>query len=807
MLKSYLQSLYRNVNRNKFYTLLNLVGLAVGLAAAFLILLYVQDELAFDKQNKKHKRIYRVESDISVKGKHDLYATAPIPMGPAFQLEFPEVEMFTRIRTIGTTVFDYQDKEFFESEFCLADSTIFDVFTLPFISGVPDNALAEPFTIVLSESTAQKYFGDVNPVGMTIHSKSNGDFKITGVMEDLPGNSHLKFDALLSMSSLARLLGEDSFNSMEPKKFWNLGIFTFILLEKNASISTLIEKYPAFYAKYMKDLGDQINGNFEVTFTPLSKTHFQNGLLSDMPNGNMQYLIIFSLAAIFMLVIAAINYMNMATARSSKRAREIGIRKVLGSDRGQLIRQFTTESVALAFVAFFIALFAVFLILPDFNNFTGKTISLSVLSNPMLYFKMMAIALLVGLLSGIYPAFYLSSFQPVRVLKGNVGSAGRGGTFRKVLVVFQFMVAIFMIIATIVVSNQLHYLQNRDPGFVKADQVILDISDSDQSDNINSLKDELLANPNIISVSNSSGFPGRFNQIRTMKIEQESGMEQMSVIYSLVDFDFIETFGLKLNKGRNFNKQMGSDIQEAVIINQKAVKEFGWEDNPIGKRIHYRYKRDGSGGRMLKVIGVVDDFNFKSLHNKIEPLLFIMNDASESFLCVHINGQNRTEALNFIEEKWRAFDADQPLTYSFLDNIMDEMYAAEEKVDVLIKIVSIITIFIALLGLLGLSSFMAYQKTKEIGLRKIHGASVGTILISFYKEFALLIFVAFFIAVPIAYWRLDIWLQTNFVFYQTQEWHVFILAGVIALVVGLGTITFHVSKAALRNPVDSIKYE
>ncbi|MEZ5198591.1 MAG: ABC transporter permease [Bacteroidales bacterium] len=808
MLKSYLQSLYRNINRNRFYTFLNLLGLAVGLAAAFIILLYVQDELAYDKYNKNHKRIYRIESDVSVNSKHSLFATAPVPMGPAFKLEFPEVEEFTRFRMVGTTVFDYNDKAFFEDKFCLADSSVFDVFTFPFVSGVPENALSEPFTIVLTQATAKKYFGDVNPVGMSLHSKSNGDFRITGVIEDLPGNSHLKFDALLSMSSLAKLLGEESFNSMEPKKFWNLGIFTFILLKNNVSISAIAEKYPAFYEKYMKSLGDQINGNFELTFTPLSKTHFQKGLLSDMPNGNMEYVLVFSLAALFMLLIAAINYMNMATARSSKRAREIGIRKVLGSDRGQLIRQFTIESVVMAIVSFLVALLIVVLVLPEFNNFTTKTISLSFFQNPVIYLEMLAIALLAGLLSGLYPAFYLSSFQPVRVLKGKVGSTGKsGGLFRKVLVVFQFMIAIFMIIGTIVVSEQLSFLKHNDPGFIKDDLVIVDLSDSDYIEKVATLKDELLKNSNIISVTNSSGFPGRFTQIRTMKVEQEMEMEQLSVVYSLADYDFIQTFGLELIDGRNFDRQMGSDAQEAVIVNQTAVKDFGWEDNPLGKRIHYRYNKDGSGGRMLKVVGVVNDFHFKSLHSKIEPVIFLMNDAPETYLCIRVNGKNRAEALRFLEEKWNEFDADQPLSYSFLENIMDEMYTAEVKIDALIKIAAFITIFIALLGLLGLSSFLATQKTKEIGLRKIHGASIGNILMSFYREFALLILIAFVITVPMAYWRLEIWLESNFVFYKTQEWPVFIIAGAIAITVGLGTISYHVVRAALRNPVDSIKYE
>ncbi|MBC8489256.1 MAG: ABC transporter permease [Bacteroidetes bacterium] len=807
MFKNYLLSLYRNITRNRFYTTLNIIGLSVGIAAVIFISLYVQDELSYDKYNTKHERIYRIESDFTISNKHDMFAIVPIPMGPALKIEFPEVEEFVRLTNIGNTLFRYNEKEYYEEDFYLADSTIFDVFTYEFLIGDPKTGLTEPNTIVITEKIAKKYFGKDNPMGEIITSGRGSNYKVTGVIKNLPGNSHLKFDALISTATIAEEVGADDFNSMEPVRFWNIGVYTYLLLKENAGMESIHEKFPAFYDKYMKSIGDSFNASFNLLSTLLAETHFRQGLSAEQPSGNMAYIYIFSAVAIFILLIAAINYMNMATARSANRAKEVGIRKVVGAYRNQLIRQFISESVVLSITALLIAILIVSMLLPDFNNIADKTLSFSLASNPVIFLQALIIAIFVGLVSGSFPAFYLSSFLPVKVLKGSIGHNGRGtGWLRKILVVVQFFIAIVMITGTIVVSSQLNFMKNKDLGFDKENLIVMEIQDTAFRSKVQTFKEELLLNPNIISATNSTGVPGRIEWIQVMKIERESNMEDHAVILAQTDYDFTKVLNLEIVKGRNFDKKMGTDAQEAVIINETAAKEFGWED-PLGKKIHYGFELDGSGGRMLKVVGIVKDFHFKSLHNKIEPVIFFISERPRYFLTCRVNKEKRKEALNFIEAKWNDFNAKRPFDYEYLDNNMDEMYNAEEKIGVIIRIAAILTIFIALLGTLGLSSFIAEQKTKEIGIRKVVGASLGNILKLLYKEFVVLVFIAFILAIPVAWWRLDIWLNTSFIYHQTLQWTYFLFAGLIAIIIGIATISYYIIRAASANPVDAMKYE
>jgi putative ABC transport system permease protein len=809
MFKNYLISLYRNIVRNRFYSILNIVGLSVGIASAIFILLFVRDEMSYDKHHEKHNRIYRIESDFFVNGKADQFAIVPLPMGPALQIEFPEIESFVRLSDVGNTLFRYDQKEYYEEHFYMADSTVFNIFTHEFILGNPKNCLTEPRTIVITKKIAAKYFGNENPMGEIMTSGRGTNYQVTGVIENLPGNSHLKFDALISTATMAAESGEDEFNSMEPVRFWNIGVYTYLLMKENSSVESIHEKFQPFYDKYMKPVGDQFNASFKLMSTPLADTHFREGLGSEQPTGNKAYVLIFSAVAIFILIIAAINYMNMATARSAKRAKEVGIRKVLGAFNKQLIRQFLSESLVLAFVALMIAILMVAILLPDFNELADKTLSFSIVDNPLIYIEIILITIIVGLVSGSYPAFYLSSFLPVKVLKGSAGNSGKGGSgmLRKALVILQFFIAIFMIIGTFVVSGQINFLKNKDLGFQKEDQVVMVLQDSTFRSKVQSFKKELMQNPNILSASNSTGVPGGIGWIQVMKVEQEEKMEDKTVILAQVDYDYLNTMQFELKEGRDFNEGMGTDAMEAVIVNEAAVKSFGWEGNALGKKIHYGFELDGTGGRMLKVIGVVKDFHFQSLHNTIEPIILFISEVPRYYFTCRINPESQKETLDYIEQKWNEFDAKRPFDFELLESSMDEMYKAEEKIGAIIQIASILTIFIALLGLLGLSSFIAEQKTKEVGVKKVLGASTGSILLSLYKEFALLILIAFIIAIPIAWWQLDIWLETNFVFHQPLQWTTFLLAGVTAFVIGMATISYYIMKAAALNPVDSIKYE
>jgi len=809
MFKNYIISLYRNIVRNRFYSILNIVGLSVGIATAIFILLFVQDEMSYDKYHLKHERIYRIESDFFINGKADKFAIMPIPMGPALKIEFPEVEAFVRLNDVGSTLFRHDQKEYYEENFFMADSTMFDIFTHEFILGNPKTSLCEPRTIVITRKIATKYFGDENPMGQIMTSGRGTNYQVTGVIENLPGNSHLKFDALISTATIAAESGEDDFNSLEPVRFWNIGVYTYILLKENTQVESIHEKFPIFYDKYMKPIGDQFNAGFNLMSTPLADTHFRKGLGSEQPTGNRAYILIFSAVALFILLIAAINYMNMATARSAKRAKEVGIRKVLGAFNRQIIRQFLSESLVLAFVALLVAILIVAILLPDFNSLADKTLSFNLSDNPLIFVEIILITIFVGFISGSYPAFYLSSFLPVKVLKGSVGNSGKGGSglLRRILVVFQFFIAIFMIIGTFVVSGQINFLKNKDLGFQKEDQVVMVLQDSTFRSKVQSFKKELLQNPNILAASNSTGVPGRIGWIQVMKVEQDNKMEDIAVILAQVDYDFLNSMQFELIEGRDFNEKMGTDALEAVIVNEAAVKAFGWNLESLGKKIHYGFELDGSGGRMLKVIGVVKDYHFQSLHNTIEPIILFISEQPRYFISCRINHENRRETLDYIEQKWNEFDAKRPFDYELLETSLDEMYTSEEKIGYIIQITSILTIFIALLGLLGLSSFIAEQKTKEVGVKKVLGASTGSILLSLYKEFALLILIAFLIAIPIAWWQLDLWLESNFVFHQSLQWTLFLLAGISAFVIGMATISYYIMKAASRNPVDSIKYE
>ena len=808
MIKNYLLSLYRNITRNRFYSALNIIGLSIGIAAAIFILLYVQDELAYDKYHEKHERIYRVESHFNISNKDDYFAIVPIPMGPALKLEFPEVEEFVRLYGAGNTLFRAKEKEYYEDYFYFADSTIFDIFTHEFILGDPKTSLCEPKTVVLTEKIAKKYFGNENPMGLMLTSGSGRNYKVTGVIEDLPGNSHVKFDALISGVSIAEDVGIDDFNSLEPERFWNIGVYTYLLLNENSNMQSIHDKFDPFYDKYMKPIGEQINASFNLLSTPLVETHFRQGLGSEQPTGNMAYIYIFSAVGIFILIIAAINYMNMATARSANRSKEVGIRKVAGAYKRQLVRQFLGESLVLALLAMLFAILIVTLLLPDFNNLTDKTLNFSLVSNPLTFLTILLIALIVGLVSGSYPSFYLSSFAPVRVLKGSLKGTGKGsGWLRRILVVIQFFIAIVMIIGTIVVSGQLHFLKNKDLGFEKDNLVVMEIQDTAFRSKADIFKKELLTSPDIISATNSTGVPGSISWIQVLKIEHDDQMKDHTIILAQTDYDFAETMGFEFVQGRDFDENMGTDKEEAVIINETAVKEFGWEDNPLGKKIHYGWELDGTGGRMMKVIGVVKDFHFKSLHNKIEAVVFFISPRTRYLVTCRINEDNKKEALAFIEQKWNEFNAKRPFDYEFLDTGMDEMYQSEEKIGIIFRIATILTIFIALLGLLGLSSYIAEQRTKEIGIRKVVGASIASILALLYREFVWLILIAFVIAVPLAWWRLDIWMQSSFVYHKPIQWITFLVAGLLAFVIGIGTISFYIIRAASSNPVDAIKYE
>ncbi len=810
MILNYIKTAYRNILRNKFYTFLNILGLSIGFVVFIFLFLYVNDELTYDKHHEKHKRIYRIASDFSIANRNERFAIVPIPMGPAFKIEFPEVEEFCRFADMGNILVKSETRESYEESFYIADSTLFDLFTHKVLLGDKKDALTKPNTMIVTEKIAHKYFGNENPIGKFLSVSGSVNYMITAVIENLPANSHLKFDGLASASTIAVQQGADNFNSMEPGRFWNIGVFTYLLLNENSSMQSIHEKFQPFYDKYMKPLGDQINASFDLLSMPMADIHLKSKLNGDLPTGNIAFVYIFIAVGIFIILIAAINYMNMATARSSKRAREVGLRKVLGALKPQLIRQFLSESVLLVLFSMIIAFLLVYLLLGDFNTIVDKKITLNGLESLKVFGIIFVVALFIGLLSGSYPAFYLSNFLPVKVLKGSIITGGKNkGMLRKILVVFQFWIAIVMLIGTLAISNQLNFLKNTDLGFNKDNVVVLDFQDTSFRRKAESFKNELLTNPNIEKVTKTMFVPGNVGSVTVMKVEDENGdMKEIAVIFNRADHDFIDLFDIEILEGRDFDPKMGTDEELACIVNEEAVKTYGWKESPIGKKIQMGVNLDPNNPvPTAKVIGVMKNFYFKSLHNKIEPLVFFYTDQPQFRMAIKIKDQNKAETLRFIEEKWNSFGANREFDYSFLDQDIKQMYDSENKISRLFKIASALTILIALLGLLGLSSFITEQRTKEIGIRKVVGASLPSVLGLLTKEFFVLICIAFVPACVFAWWQFTKWLDKTFVYYQKIDWTIFVIAGVSAVFVGLITISYHIIKAASNNPVDAIKYE
>lgn len=806
MISNYLRSALRNFRRNKIYAVINILGLSLGLTSTIFILLYINDELGYDKHFSLHKRLYRLEGDFNINNKHDRFAVSALPMGPALQLEMPEVEAFCRFNLNENTIFRYNEKEFIEKNAYLADSTAPYLFSLSFIEGNPEKALTEPFTVILSEKTAKKYFGKSPAYGKILYTPSGRSYKVTGVFEDLPHNTHMVFDLLMSMETLGTYMGDEQYHSMAPIAFWNVGYFTYILLKPNSDMDNILNKFPAFYDKYMKEIGDQINASFELKANRIDKVHHNSHVDADLPTGNMAYIYVFSAVAVLIILLAAINYMNLATARAANRAREVGLRKVVGANRAQLAGQFMSESLLLAVLSMVISLILIKLFIPLFNQISGKALSFSLLANPEMMFGILAITLITGLISGIYPSLFLSSFQPAVVLKGKIKIGSGGAWLRKGLVAFQLLISLVMVTGSIVIFNQLHFMQRADMGFEKDNIMVLEVQDSAFRRRTDSFKSELLQNPNILNVGMSWGIPGGSMSVQVVRMEKETKMQDYALNLLPCDYDFLELLQVSFVKGRNFSREMGSDKETAVIVNEATVREMGWGEHALGKKIHWGYDMDGSGGKRMKVIGVVKDFNYVSLHNTIEPIIMFIPDFPLNVMSVRIKPGTEKSSIDFIQKQWKESNVNRPFDYYFLDKNFESKYQAESNLGQVFSIFAILSIFIALLGLIGLSSFMALQRTKEIGVRKVLGASIQSLVLMLYRESVLLVFLAFIIAVPLSWYMLHRWLE-NFAYHISLSWFIFAFAGLIILIITLISVSFHAIKAALSNPVTAIKYE
>jgi putative ABC transport system permease protein len=795
MFENYFKIAIRNFIRDKWYSLLNILGLTIGITFSLFLIFYIKNELSYDRYNRNADRIYRITSYIKEPEKDEMkWAITQFPLGPALKKDYPEVEEAVRFVPNGKTMYKRGELRFYEDKIFYTDSSIFRVFSHSFIEGDPQTALSAPNSMVLTASEAIKFFGKTNNiVGQSLQNDNGDIYKITGVVRDVPRNSHLIFNILISISSLPKGFADN---------WGGFNFFTYVLLKPNTNAWAFEKKLQPMYGKYMASIFAQYNIKIHYGIQPITAIH----LYSDMANepeelGSISYIYIFSAVAFFMLLIACINYMNLTTARSARRAKEIGIRKVTGSTKTQLIGQFLIESIVTAFFALLLSIGLIALLLPTFNSLSGKAISFWTLLEPETLLVLLGIILFVGLVGGSYPGFYLSRFNPVHVLKGSLSKSSSNVTLRRVLVVVQFSISMIMLICTWVVYKQLNYLRNKDLGFNK--EQVLSVSANANRDirsAILAFKNEVRNNPEIISVSTAQTTPGgqgvNFN---LFSVESKNGFVDKGVDCYGIDEDYLKTLGMQLKKGRNFSNL--SDTLHSIIVNENMVTYFGW-DNPIGKKV--KFPGDTSGN-YLEVVGVVKDFNQKSLYNPIAPLLLFYRPNSNS-IQIKLGTQNIQGATKGIEKTWKQTFPDLPFQYTFLDQDFDSQYAADQKRGKIFTAFSILTILITCLGLLGLIAFTTQQRQKEISIRKVMGAGVRQIVPLVTRNFVLLVGLSCLIAFPIAYLFMDKWLKI-FTYNTGMTVMPFLLSALVVLAITLLTVTFHTVKAAIANPVTSLRSE
>lgn len=810
MFGNFIKTTLRSLVKDKYYSAINILGLAAGLTATILIILFIHDELTYDKYHQLHERIYRLESDFTLDNKNHKFASTQIPLGPTLKDEYPEIVECTRCAPIGTLYFKDKDREFQEDSIWFADSTFFDLFTHEFTHGDPDQALTRPNTMVITENFAHRHFGKKNPIGENLTDINNNIYEITGVIQNPPGNSHLKFNGLMSSATLAERIGLERFNDRSAGSFWNIGLFSYVLLAENSSMQDVLDKFSGFYDKYMKEIGDQIKGSFDLMATPLADIHLNPmDLEFDQPKGNRSYVFIFMFAALFILVIASINYMNLATARSTRRAREVGMRKVSGSSRGMLIRQFLGESVVITLISFILSLILVKLLLPAFNDLSGKSLHFRILAMKEVVLSGMLIALIVGVFSGLYPAFYLSRFNPMVVLKGLVTGGQGEGSFRKALVLVQFTISVIMIIGTLIVSGQLRFMKTTDLGFDKDGLMVMTVRDTTLRKSFESFREEIMTHPEILGAAQSSSNPGSNVNITVQSIEGEgSELVDKAVNWYGVDYHYADLMGIEITQGRNYDKSMGTDISKAFIINEVAANDFGWGEDALGKRWQFGINLDGPPQRDGEVIGVFKNFHYASLHNRIEPIVLILQDnpLRMPLFNIRTTGRNTEEVIAFIDEKRSAFGDHYPFDYTFLSDNLAEYYQEEAVIGQIFRYFTVLTIFIAALGLLGLSAFMAQRRTREVGIRKVMGSSVNGVVYLFIREFTKWVIISNLIAWPIAWFGMNKWLL-NFQYRIDITIWIFALAFGISLAIALITVSWQSIRAAVINPADSLRYE
>jgi putative ABC transport system permease protein len=794
MFKNLLLVALRNLKKDKWYSLLNILGLTIGISFSVLLIFFIKDELSYDRYNVNADRIYRINGYIKEPDKDEMkWANTQFPLAPTLKKDYPEVEEAVRFVGADKRMYKNGDLRFYEDKIYYTDSNVFKIFTYPFLEGNPNIALTAPNSMVLTQSLSEKYFGkNKTAVGKSLES-SNGDvYKITGVIKDVPKNSHFIFNALISRATL-------------PADFANnwggFGFYNYVLLKPGVNAAAFEKKLIPMYDKYMASIFAQYNIKIHYGVQPITAIHLHSDMQGEPEElGSMSYIYIFSAVAFFMIIIACINYMNLTTARSARRSKEIGIRKVTGSNKSQLVAQFLIESTVTAFFALLLSFLFIVLFLPTFNTLAGKFIAYSTLFQPSTFIILLGIVLFVGLAGGSYPAFYLSGFNPVHVLKGSLSKASGNATLRRTLVVIQFSISMIMIICTWVVYGQLQYVRNKDLGFDKA-RVLTIAANTNRniSGDILAFKNKMKSNPNVLSGSTAETTPGKGINFNLFSIQTDRGYVDKGVDVYGIDKDYLKTLGIQLKRGRNFSGL--PDTLHSIIVNEKMAQEYGWKE-PLGKRV--KFPGDTSGA-YLEVVGMVKDFNQKSLYNPIAPLIMYYRPNSNN-IQLKLSGQNIPSTISSIEKEWKSTFPDLPFQYTFLDQDFDSQYAADQKRGKIFTAFSVLTILITCLGLLGLIAFTTQQKQKEIGIRKVMGAGIGQIVPLVTKNFIVLVGVSCLIAFPVAYLFMDKWLKI-FPYNTGLSVTPFLLSALVVLAITMLTVSFHALKAAVANPVESLRTE
>jgi len=799
VIKNYFKMLLRNIKKQPGFSLINISGLAIGMACCILILLFIQDELSYDNYHQNVNQIYRLAIDSEIGGSIDHYAIPPFAAAPAFTRELPEIRSFTRLLDYDGLV-SYATKQFEEEGIFCADTTFFEIFSHEFIRGDAGTVLDQPGAVVITEETAAKIFGEENPVGKSFKINRFDNLHVAGIIKNVPRNSHFRFNYIISMATFK---GERR-NFLN--RWLNITGWSYLLLEPEADAQELHKKFAAIVEKHTGERAKAAGIKLEFFLQKLADIHLHSNLQAEIaPNSDIKYVYTFGAVALFILIIACINFMNLSTARSALRAREVGIRKVAGADRQNIIFQFLSESTLFAITALVISLLIVLLTLPLFNRLAAKQLEFSGLTNSVVILALCGLSLFVGLFAGSYPAFYLSSFQPVYVLRGILGGIAANSAFRKILVVLQFSISVILITCTLIVIDQVNFMKNKRLGFDKEQIMVLLMRTNNPPTRFETIKYELLQHPNVVKAAYSSVVPGQGGEVRLFIPEGNDSTETHVMNLFRVDYEFITTFGMEIAQGRDFSFELPTDSTEAFLINETAARKLGWPEEAVGKKFEFARVQKG------KIVGVVKDFHFRSLTEEISPVVFMIARNPGFFLSLKINSVDVAETIDFIEKKWRDFEPARPIDYFFMDEDFVARYSAEEKVGDIIGIFALLAIFIAALGLFGLASFMVDQRTKEIGIRKVLGASISNLLGLLSKEFALLILIANIISWPIAFYLIyNFWL-TNFPYQINPIWMSFLtsglIAGAISVLLTLFSVSYQAIKAALANPIKSLRYE